>query len=291
MKLASISGAAWFALAVVTLAALPPSAARAANSTVESELVQQGVAAYQGLEYAQAIKLLNQALQETLTLQEKRVTYMTLAFSHFALDQPDETIADFEKLLRVDPGLTLDRTVAPGARALFEKARARVATGAGGGEAVETPAMPLLSPTVNPARAREGQPVEVRLRYPGGAAQKVDLFYRTRGHKSFAEVSAPLDESGGAALSVPGPGVHAPALEYYLLALDEAGVAVAGAGSMAQPLSVEVAALKKPVYARGWFWGTIVGVLAAGAGVATIVYFTRPTITANTPGQVVFQPQ
>ena len=133
--------------------------------------------------------------------------------------------------------------------------------------------------------------MEVSVRYPGGAAQKIDLFYRTRGQSRFLEMSAPLDARGGASLVLPGPSVHPPALEYYLLALDDAGVLVAEAGSMAQPLPVDVQARKKPVYAKGWFWGMISGLLVAGAGAATIVYFTRTTITPTTPGNVVFQPQ
>jgi tetratricopeptide (TPR) repeat protein len=275
---------------VSCLCALGAAPARATTPAIESELVQQGVIAYNDLEYPQAIKLLSQALQETLTLQEKRVTYITLAFSYFALNQPEETITAFENLLRVDERFEPDRTIAPRARALFEKARARLATGkSAGGSAPAT--MPTLSPTVTPVPATEGQPVEVRVRYPGGAAQKIDVFYRTRGQARFSELVAPLDGRGGAALTVPGMSVRAPALEYYLLALDDTGASVARAGSLAQPLPIDVLVRRKPVYKRGWFWGTIAAVLVAGAGAATIFYFTRPQITSTTPGTVTFQPQ
>jgi tetratricopeptide (TPR) repeat protein len=291
MKLARMIGRSLVAFALVSAAVLvAPAPAHAATPAVESELVQQGVAAYNDLEYAQAVKLLNQALQETLTLQEKRVTYMTLAFSYFALNQTGDTIAAFENLLRVDERFELDRTIAPGARALFEKARARVATGKAPG-ASTGPTMPTLSPTVTPVPAKEGKPVEVRVRYPGGAAQRVDLFYRTRGQTRFSELLAPLDARGGAAITVPGSNVRAPILEYYLLALDDSGISVARAGSLAQPLPIEVQVRKKPVYARGWFWGTVTGILVAGAAAGTIVYLTRPQITSTTPGNVVFQPQ
>src|SRR3954447_8065101 len=99
MKLERIMNSGWVAFIVATLVALAPSVARSAAPTIESELVQQGVAAYNDLEYARAIKLLDQALQETLTLQEKRLTYLTMAFSQFALNRPSETIAAFENLL------------------------------------------------------------------------------------------------------------------------------------------------------------------------------------------------
>jgi hypothetical protein len=188
----------------------------------------------------------------------------------------------------VDERFELDRTIAPGARALFEKARERIATGKVPG-ATSEPTMPTLSPTVTPLPAHEGKPLEVRVRQAGAAARRVDLFYRTRGHTSFDELQALTDAHGGAALTVPGMGVHAPGLEYYLLALDESGISVARAGSLAQPLPIEVQVRKKPVYARGWLWGTIAGVLVAGAAAATIVYFTRPQPPST--GNVVFQPQ
>jgi hypothetical protein len=288
MKLARIIRWSSVAVAIATFLALGPSPARGATTAVESELVQQGVAAYNDLEYARAIQLLHQALQETLTYQEKRLTFMTLAFSHFALGQSNETVDAFENLLRVDETFELDRTIAPGARALFEKARARVATGKGGAAAMG-PAIPPLYPTVTPGPVKEGQPIEVQVRYHG--AKKVDLFFRTRGQTRFSELSAPLDPKAGARLTVPGMSVHAPALEYYLLALDSTGASLARAGSLGQPVPIEVLARKKPVYTRGWFWGTITGILVAGAGAATIVYFTRPTINSNTPGSVTFQPQ
>src|SRR5262249_46568091 len=96
MKLACIIRRSPVAVALATFLALGPSPARGATTAVESELVQQGVAAYNDLEYARAIQLFHQALQETLTYQEKRLTYMTLAFSHFALGQSSETIDAFE---------------------------------------------------------------------------------------------------------------------------------------------------------------------------------------------------
>ena len=48
-----------------------------------------------------------------------------------------------------------------------------------------------------------------------------------------------------------------------------------------------VEALKKPVYARGWFWGVIGGIAVVGAGVATaVVLTTKSNITPTTPATV-----
>src|SRR6184192_1964848 len=102
-----------------------PSPARAA---IESELVKQGIAAYNDLEYLRAVDLLHKALQETLTRDEKIVTFQTLAFAHVALGKHDDAVADFENLLRIDGGFELDRTISPRVRSVFEEARGHVAT-------------------------------------------------------------------------------------------------------------------------------------------------------------------
>ena len=101
---------------------------RPAEAAIESDLVKQGIAAYNDLEYPRAIDLLHKALQETLTRDEKIVTFQTLAFAHVALGKHDEAVGDFEKLLRIDGRFELDRTISPRVRAVFEEARGRVAT-------------------------------------------------------------------------------------------------------------------------------------------------------------------
>jgi hypothetical protein len=85
--------------------------------------------------------------------------------------------------------------------------------------------------------------------------------------------------------------VHAPALEYYGAVLDEGGASIAKVGSLGQPVAVNVEARKRPVYAKGWFWGVMSGVALAGAGVALAVTLTRPTVGPNTPATVTIQPQ
>jgi hypothetical protein len=265
-----------------------------ARAEIESDLVKQGIVAYNDLEYPHAIELLQKGLQETLTREEKLVTYQTLAFAHVALDKTDAAIIDFENLLHLDGSFELDRTISPRVRAVFEEAKARVATGQGGeGTAREVArALPTLSPQVSPARAREGQSLEVRVSYPGGVAARLELFYRTRGANVFAKISGAGDAGGNFAAVIPGMDVHAPALEYYAAVLDDSGVSVAKAGSLGQPLAVDVVARKRPVYTRAWFWSVIGGVALVGAGVATAVALTtRSPVNPMMPATVTIQPQ
>jgi tetratricopeptide (TPR) repeat protein len=276
--------------AVVTVAVAP----REARADIESELVKQGIAAYNDLEYPRAIELLQKALQETLTRQEKLVTYQTLAFAHVALDKTEAAIIDFENVLRIDESFELDRTISPRVRAVFEEAKARVATGQGvdGPSTDVTRALPTLHPDVSPARPKEGQSLGVYVVYPGGVAAKLELFYRTRGQSLYSKTTAVADRAGRFAAVIPGSDVHGPALEYYAAVLDDSGSSVARAGSLGQPLAVDVTVRKKPIYAKGWFWGVIGGVAVVGAGIATAVALgTRSSVGPTTPATVTIQPQ
>ena len=233
--------------------------------------------------------LLHKALQETLTRDEKIVTFQTLAFAHVALGKRDEAVGDFENLLRIDGRFELDRTISPRVRAVFEDARAKVAT-QGSGVVEGGRALPELHRTV-PARVKEGQAITVESEYPGGVASSVELFYRTRGSNVFAKLKAPIGAAGTFEFTVPGMHVAAPALEYYLVVLDDNGASVAVAGTLGAPLAVDVVGLKRPVYAKGWFWGVMAGVAVVGAGVATaVVLTTRSSISASTPATISIQP-
>jgi hypothetical protein len=273
------------------LGALLLAAPRPARAAIESDLVKQGIAAYNDLEYPRAIDLLKKALQETLTRDEKIVTFQTLAYAHVALGKHDEAVHDFMNLLEINGSFELDRTISPRVRAVFEEARGKVATQGGGG-VDRAQALPELHPTLTPAKKiKEGQAVTVASSYPGGVASKVELFYRTRGQNVFAKLKAPVGADGSFTVTVPGMHVEGPALEYYVVVLDESGSSVALAGTLGQPLAVDVEGRKRPVYVKGWFWGVMAGVAVVGAGVATaVVLSTRSTISASTPATISIQP-
>jgi hypothetical protein len=256
--------------------------APAARADIESDLVRQGIAAYNGLLYHRAIELLQKAMQETLTREEKIDTFQTLAFAHVALDQSQAAIADFENLLRIDGTFELDRTISPRVRAVFDEARTRVATGLG----VQSGplSLPTVTPSVTPTRVKEGEAVTISGTYPGGVAHGVELLYRTRGQRIFATIKAPTYGGGRFAVNVPGLHVQAPALEYYLVVVDEAGASLAFGGTLGQPLAVDIAGRgKKPLYAEGWFWGVLAGASVVVAGVVTAVTLTTSPSPSPSP--------
>jgi hypothetical protein len=264
-----------------------------ARAAIESDLVKQGVAAYNDLEYSRAIDILHKALQETLTREEKIVTFQTLAFAEVALDKPEAAIMDFENLLHIDAGFELNRTISPRVRAVFEEAKARVATGQGidGRQGSSGGSLPTVKTTVLPKRVHEGLPLQLSAAYPGGVATRVEVFYRARGEAVFNKLDATLDTDGRFGLTIPGMHVHAPVLEYYVVLLDDAGSSVALSGTLAQPRAVDVEAERRPIYKRGWFWGVMTGVAAVGAGVATaVVLTTRSSVSASTPATISILP-
>ncbi len=262
-----------------------------ARAAIESDLVQRGVSAYNDLQYARAITLLHQALEETLTREEKLVTFQTLAFAHVALNDAPSAQHDFENLLRIDAAFQLDRTISPRVRAVFESARARVATGEDGNGGAIT-SLPTVTPRVDwgaTTHAQAGHSLTVQLSHPGGVAARAQLFYRTRGQLVFSSVSAPAGGQGHFFFTLPGSAVQAPALEYYLVILDESGSSVAQAGTLGQPLVVDVPGHVKPLYARGWFWGVVGGAALVAAGVVTAAVLASES-SRSTAATIVIHP-
>jgi hypothetical protein len=236
-----------------------------AHAEVDSALVKRGLAAYADLDYAGAVQQLEQARSESLTREEKLVTYRTLGLAYAAMGNNAEAGADFQHLLRIDPTASLDRGVAPKVRAVFEEAKAQVATSSRAASS-----LPQLKPSIDPASPHEGYPLTVHVEYPGGIAHKMALYFRSSNESTFARSTVDASGDGRFAAVVPGLAVHAPSLDYHVVLLDDAGASVATAGSLGQPLEVTVTRLGKPVYKRGWFWGVVVGVAAAGAVAAVL---------------------
>ena len=241
----------------------------AVHASVESDLVKQGLAAYRDLDYDRAIELFRRALGETLTKEEAIVTYRTLAFAHVALGRTEEAKRDFQNLLRVDGSYELDRTISPRVRTVFEAAKATLATDEA--QAPTGSRLPTVTPELNPRVGREGQGITVRVGYPGGVAQRMELFHRSGRARAFARITAAARAGDRFEVVIPGLAVHAPTVQYYVLLLDDHGASVARAASLGQPFVIDVQAPPKPLYARGWFWGTVGGVAAAGAIATTLL--------------------
>jgi hypothetical protein len=243
-----------------------------------------GLLAYDKLEYARAVKLLEEARARAAQVDDRITIARTLAFAHVALDETEPAMAEFHALLTLAPTTTLDRTVSPRVREVFERARreeAALTAGAYGPSEEpeeETPPAPPatelapLAVALTPARPRAGRPLQVSLGALHGASAL--LFYRTRGDFGFAQVAA-QERGGRIELAVPGGDVKEQGLEYCVQTLDEDGQPVGGAGSLEHPLLLDVPTPPRPFYRRWKFWVTSGGVAVAGAAIGIIVGVVR----------------
>lgn len=241
-------------------------------------MIKAGLDAYQRLDYQRAIGFLNRALSETLTREEKHATYLTLGLCHVALGDAAEAQRDFENLLRIDPNWQPKRSMSPRVRAIFESARSGLATGKVPGNEAGGTSLPTVSPEISPdGRVREGTPVTMSVRYPGGVGARMEVYHRARGAPRFSIVGG-LGAAGKFEITVPGRDVRPPALEWYMVVLDEHGAAVAGSGTLGKPQMIEVIA---PIYKRGWFWGVVGGLVGAGAIAGLAAGLTLPPNSAQ----------
>jgi hypothetical protein len=275
---------------VLVAALLFSASAARAGTEIESELVQKGVAAYENLDFQLAIDVLSRALGESLTRNEKIVTFRTLGFAYSAIGRTDDARAAFARLLRLDGNAELDRSVAPRVRAIFEEARTQVATGHA--QSADATTLPALHPVVTPAHPTEGQPLTVIVVHPGGLARELHLFHRVRGGESYSEIEAP-GQGDRFSLTIPGTAVHAPALEYYLTAVDDQKVAMARAGTLAEPLSIDVVPLPRRVsHRRALVWGLVGGgALLVAGGVATALVMTLGRPSGSTSDVMLISPR
>ncbi len=251
---------------------------RAAHAEVESAVVKEALAAFNDLDYSRAITLLNEALSESLTREERIVIFKTLGFCHVALSDSEAARRDFEKLLEIDPSIELDRAVSPRVRTVFEKAKTRFLQ-------PREPVAPVkpaeLVTTLDPLRPSEGNPLRIRVDHVGDG--RCQLSHRLRGQPSFSDVFAPTRE-GRCELTLPGMQVQSPALDYFLTVLDAHGNSLGAAGSLAQPLTVDVQS--RPIYKRAAFWSLLGGTVAVATAATVLgVFFLRdPRITVVPTG-------
>ena len=149
-----------FVIALIACAA--PAAANRAS-------LDAGLKAFEALDYERAVALLNQAFSESLGREEKLSVLRTLAFAHVALNQEDQARAEFRLLLHIDPAATLDETISPRTRLVFEEARAELPAPA------PSPSPPPPEPTPSPspqavAVTRPAPPPLYRRRWIWGTA-------------------------------------------------------------------------------------------------------------------------
>ncbi len=237
-------------------------------------------------EFEEALKLLNDELEQPGNSQETLAQlYQLQGITYLYLGQEANARRSFEKLLEANPLHELPRSSSPKVRQLFESVRADV-------RARQAKAVRLSHDPPKTATAGERLEIEAEIEaLPAGA--QAQLHFRRSGKPTWSTTR--LQQKGGddwlgiiPAFELPAEGAPY-ALEYYLELTDASGARLTGAGSASEPLSVRVegaAAVvtpsepgEEPLYAKWWFWAIAGGVVA---GAATGAYFIVPAILDDT---------
>lgn len=254
--------------------------------------IARGIALYNDLEYEKAITVLEKALEDPPGDTDETVEgYKTLALSYMALGQEEKALETFKQLLQIKADYQLPKTLSKQARSLFDKARAAIPK-------PEPPPSLTLSHRIEPLHPKPGAAVSMKVQVSNDDQdlhRRVVVFHRTRGSSDYSSVWAePTSTDGEYTVTISGAAVAAPALEYYLAAVDETGGVVAELGSKSEPLALVIgkeSAGATPIYGKWWFWAGLGGAVVAGIVIATTVggddggAGASVTITVNPPAQ------
>lgn len=248
--------------ALCSTLAVPP--AQAQGQTAVRRL-RDGIAAFNQVEYGQALTHLSAALKIARRPELLARIYFYLGSTQLALDKRAEAKAAFETLLAIRPAFVPDRDrTSPKIASFFSRVRRSYQTPEG------APSMAHAAPAnADPRLTRLSLSVlnlSPRLRPV--------LRYRSSASPGFFMVEAERGSSSSKlSFVVPTP-PRAEAIHYYFQLVAADGVVVGQLGSEESPYRLTVGAKTgggvtagKPWYKRWWVWAIAGGVVAAGVGV------------------------
>lgn len=237
---------------------------------VESEPLKAGLTAFEDLDYPKALEQFRLALRESLTKRERVVLFRAQALIHSALDDSLAAIADFERVLRINPLFELDRNTSPKVRRAFFEAKANLAKQA---------LAPPLNATRSPERPKVGESLALTVLAPSGT-ERIELYFRSRGDTSYQLIISGTPTRGQPSeLVIPQAAIDSDAVEYHLRAVNDLDQTVGADGTLANPLSIPVQGGKPKRGAP-----LIVTVPATGPGVSPAPNTTpNATVVAKPP--------
>jgi hypothetical protein len=250
------------------------------------DLVARGRALFDDQKYEESIQVLSAALVRPINSREQKIEiYRLLAFNYVTLNRRDEAENAIRGLLVLDPDYALPKNESPRFRDVFTAVHDKwEAEGRPGYVVAPKPVAPVAIVHTPRAEAHSGDllPIVVRLDDAGDRVHEVRVYYRTGSRGAFTELSAELTGKSARAM-VPGPSVQPPFVDYYVSALDDGGLPIAGKGDAMAPLRVVV-----PESNNGWILPVVIGgsVLAIGAvfgGLALAGVFKSNPPTTPTP--------
>lgn len=234
-------------------------------------LVTKGRELFDEQRYEESIQTLSGALVRDSASDAERITVLQLlAYNYITLGRLEEADSFVRALYVIDEGFTLGPKESPRFREFFEKSKAQwEADGKPGKKVEEGPAeaeKPIRLMHAPVAQVEPGNPIKIegKVDDAGNKVKKVALFVRTGASGKFDEKE--LIFSMGAFRGQIAPAlVTPPSVDYYVLALDEAGIPLASRGDADTPLRVIVPEESTSVVESPWFWIPIGAVVVAGA--------------------------
>jgi tetratricopeptide (TPR) repeat protein len=234
------------------------------------DAVQQGIDLYNQLEYEQAIDALQSALARSDLELSQRVRAMSyLGVIHVAMNHEQEAVSCFVALLKIEPDVQLEPALrSPKVMEVLKAARESYVRELRASDV----GAPVIQVSPVEGKAPYGRACDLTLRISDRTRiVQPQIFFRKKGDTSYAFL--PLQFQGGEVyhITVPSGAMTADALEFYIVAIDEAGNASIE-GSAGMPLTVPVAPNPqiKPWYKKWWVW-TAVAVVAGGATAAGVL--------------------
>lgn len=238
-----------------------PVVGRLARAQTGNPDIDRGIALYNDLEYEEAEVVLSKALSKpNLSVQEVTEGYKYLGLTYVALGRDDDARAAFRKLLETDPRYELPRTENPKAIDLFDEVKKSMPL---------PPGAVRMTQSASPSSPRRSQPVVVTIGVvdQDGRHSRVMVYHRVKGQRSYSAIKAQAGGAGRYAATISGTFIEPPAIEYYVVAEDAEGRALAQEGTPQEPLLLLVdrrTVETTPVYGHWWFWASIGGLLLAG---------------------------
>lgn len=246
------------------------------RSTVATVL-QKGRDMYEDQRYEESIQTLSGVVVRSDASREERLeAYKLLAFNNIALGKNEEADAFVRALFVVEEGFELPKTESPKFRDFFEKAKKAWEADGKPGKAQEGQTAPekkaVALKHAGLAQVDKGKPIKIEgtVDDPSVAVEKIELFYRAGAKGKFTEKLLAYS-MGSFRGEIPASVVKPPLVEYYMLAIDKAGVPLASRGDADTPLRIVVPDAGKSVVESPWFWIPIGAVVVTGVVLGAVL--------------------
>ena len=233
------------------------------------QALNDGINAYNQVEYTPALMYLKAALQQARRREELATTYFYLGCTYLGMERGELAREAFETLLSFEPGYVPDpRLTSPKIASFFSRVHG----------AYPTPPGP---PSLQHRKPRRAHPRLTRLQLTVrnlSPRLRPVLRYRESASPSYFTLESRQREDDRATFAATTP-ADGGTLLYYFALMDRQGVEVQRLGGPRQPFRLRIpaaaagdsgrddggAAVAAPWYKTWWFW-TAAGAVAVGAG-------------------------